>query len=147
MLAEFLGEQTFVQDNQSRSKRGTLRGIHYQLRNSQAKLVRVVSGSVLDVAVDLRASSPSFGQWVAVELSADNFRQLWIPEGFGHAFYVKSQYADLVYKTTDYYSPDDSRAIRWDDPDLAINWEFDGQPILSAADAAAPLLTSTEVFD
>ncbi|PNB77187.1 dTDP-4-dehydrorhamnose 3,5-epimerase, partial [Pseudomonas sp. FW305-BF6] len=107
----------FVQDNHSRSQKGVLRGLHYQLENTQGKLVRVTAGEVLDVAVDIRRSSPHFGKWVAVRLSADNHRQLWVPEGFAHGFVVLSDFAEFLYKTTDYYTPSAERSIRWDDPD------------------------------
>ena len=127
---------TFVQDNHSRSQRGVLRGLHYQLENPQGKLVRVVQGEVLDVCVDIRRSSPAFGRWVAVHLSAENKRQMWIPEGFAHGFVVLSDSAEFLYKTTDYYAPQYERCIAWNDPDLAIAWPIEGQPLLSAKDAA-----------
>ncbi|PSS50246.1 dTDP-4-dehydrorhamnose 3,5-epimerase [Pseudomonas sp. BBP2017] len=125
---------TFVQDNHSRSQKGVLRGLHYQLENTQGKLVRVTQGEVLDIAVDVRRSSPHFGQWVGVRLSADNRRQLWIPEGFAHGFVVLSDSAEFLYKTTDYYNPAAERCIRWDDPDLAIDWQLNEAPLLSAKD-------------
>ena len=131
----------FVQDNHSRSSKGVLRGLHYQIERAQGKLVRVVSGAVIDVAVDLRRSSPTFKQWVAVELSADNHRQLWVPPGFGHGFVVISDTADFLYKTTDYYSPEHERSIRWDDEDLAIDWPISEAPILSAKDSVAQYLS------
>lgn len=137
---------TFVQDNHSQSRRGVLRGIHYQVVQPQGKLVRVVTGAVLDVAVDLRRSSPRFGQSVVVELSADNRRQLWIPPGFGHAFIVLSEVADFLYKTTEYWIARHDRAIRWNDPQLAIAWPAGLEPIVSDKDAAAPLLADAEVF-
>jgi dTDP-4-dehydrorhamnose 3,5-epimerase len=130
----------FVQDNHSRSAHGVLRGIHYQLTRPQGKLVRVTSGQVFDVAVDLRRSSPRCGKWVGFELDAESHRQLWIPPGFGHAFVVLSPSADFLYKTSDYYAPADERSIRWDDPTLAIGWPLDaiqGAPVLSARDASA----------
>ena len=128
----------FVQDNHSRSSRGVLRGLHYQLNNPQGKLVRVVNGRVLDVAVDLRRFSSTFGRHVAVELSADNRRQLWVPEGCAHGFLVLSELADFLYKTTDFYDPADEYAICWNDPDLAIDWDLqDIEPSLSAKDLAA----------
>ncbi|WP_332815916.1 dTDP-4-dehydrorhamnose 3,5-epimerase [Ramlibacter sp.] len=130
----------FVQDNHSRSGRGVLRGIHYQLEHPQGKLVRVVSGRVFDVAVDLRRDSPRRGQWVGVELSADNHRQLWIPPGFGHGFLVLSEQADFLYKASDYYLPQDERALAWNDAHLGIDWPLaaiGGQPQLSARDRAA----------
>ena len=139
---------TFVQDNHSRSRRGTLRGLHYQMGNPQGKLVSVVQGEVYDVAVDLRRSSPTFCQWVHEGLSSDNHSQLWIPPGFAHGFYVLSESADLLYKCTTYYSADHDRTIRWDDPDLAIDWPLlDGRPpILSAKDASAPLLRDAPAY-
>lgn len=147
-FAECTGVQAeFVQDNHSRSQRGVLRGLHYQVQNPQGKLVRVVQGEVLDVAVDIRRSSPTFGQWVAERLSADNHRQLWIPAGFAHGFVVLSESAEFVYKTTDYYNPAAERSIRWDDAQLAIDWQLDGlQPQLSAKDQAAVLLKDAELF-
>ncbi|WP_454837659.1 dTDP-4-dehydrorhamnose 3,5-epimerase [Pseudomonas mohnii] len=136
----------FVQDNHSRSQKGVLRGLHYQLQNTQGKLVRVTVGEVLDVAVDIRRSSPHFGKWVAVRLSAANNRQLWIPEGFAHGFVVLSEFAEFLYKTTDYYNPPSERCIRWDDPDLAIDWQLDAAPQLSAKDKVGVLLKDAEVF-
>ena len=139
----------FVQDNHSKSAKGVLRGLHYQLDNAQDKLVRVVQGEVFDVAVDVRRSSPSFGQWVGVHLSAGNFRQLWVPKGFAHGFLVLSDPAEFVYKTTDYYSRSSERAILWNDPTLAIEWPAIpglAAPALSAKDQAASLFTSAEVF-
>lgn len=137
----------FVQDNHSRSGRGVLRGLHYQLRQPQGKLVRVVSGAVFDVAVDLRASSPHFGRWVGVELSEDNQRQLWIPPGFAHGFLVLSDSADFLYKTTDYYAPEHEHAIRWNDPAIGIDWPLAAEPLLSAKDRAASLLADAPMFD
>jgi dTDP-4-dehydrorhamnose 3,5-epimerase len=136
----------FVQDNHSHSVQGTLRGLHYQIENPQGKLVRVVSGEVFDVAVDLRRSSPTFKRWVSVSLSSENHRQLWIPPGFAHGFYVLSPTADLLYKCTTYYAPATDRSIRWDDPEIGIEWPLlEGcPPILSAKDAAAPLLRDTQ---
>ena len=129
-------ETSFVQDNHSRSKRGVLRGLHYQLHFPQGKLVRVIQGRVFDVAVDLRESSPTFGKYVGVELSDENHKQLWIPPGCAHGFFVQSESADFVYKTTDYYKSDDEYCIRWDDPDLNINWRLDNiTPQLSAKDS------------
>ncbi|MCO7610399.1 dTDP-4-dehydrorhamnose 3,5-epimerase [Pseudomonas chlororaphis] len=136
----------FVQDNHSRSQKGVLRGLHYQLQNTQGKLVRVTQGEVLDVAVDIRRSSPHFGQWVAVRLSAQNHRQLWVPEGFAHGFVVLSDFAEFLYKTTDYYTPSAERSIRWDDPTLAIDWQLTEPPQLSAKDQAGTLLSEAEVF-
>ncbi|GAA4418938.1 dTDP-4-dehydrorhamnose 3,5-epimerase [Acidovorax lacteus] len=132
----------FVQDNHSRSARGVLRGLHYQIRQAQGKLVRVARGRVFDVAVDMRRSSPTFGRWVGAELSEDNQHQLWVPPGFAHGFVVLSESADFLYKTTDYYAPAHERAVRWDDPHIGIEWPFDGAPQLSGKDAAAPLLSA-----
>lgn len=144
---EALGRSVkFVQDNHSRSANGVLRGLHYQIQQTQGKLVRVVAGSVFDVAVDLRKSSPTFGQWVGEILSADNKRQLWVPEGFAHGFVVLSDSAEFLYKTTDYYAPQHERSIAWNDPDLAIDWQFEGTPSLSAKDAEGVLLRNAEVF-
>jgi dTDP-4-dehydrorhamnose 3,5-epimerase len=138
----------FVQDNQSHSIRGTLRGLHYQVGTPQGKLVRVVAGEVFDVAVDLRRSSPTFGQWDTALLSSQNHLQLWIPPGFAHGFYVVSETADLLYKCTEYYLPTGDRAIRWNDPDIAIEWPLLGgcPPILSAKDAAAPRLRDADTY-
>jgi dTDP-4-dehydrorhamnose 3,5-epimerase len=139
----------FVQDNHSRSSRGTLRGIHYQVVKPQGKLVRVTRGSVFDVAVDLRRSSPSFGRWVGVELSENNHRMLWVPPGFGHGFYVTSETADFLYKCTDFYYPDHDRGVRWNDPSLAIQWPIPegGSPELSPKDRDAPLLRDAQLYD
>lgn len=138
----------FVQDNHSRSARGVLRGIHYQLVKPQGKLVRVVSGEVVDVAVDLRRSSPNFGKSVAVRLSAADHRQLWIPPGFGHGFFVCSETADFLYKTTEYWYPEHDRSLVWNDPDLAIDWQLGGTtPLLAAKDAAAPHLNNADLYD
>lgn len=137
----------FVQDNHSRSAHGVLRGLHYQLENPQGKLVRVTQGAVFDVAVDIRRSSPTFRQWVGVELSADNHRMLWIPPGFAHGFLVLSDSADFLYKCTTLYHPPSDRGIRWDDPDIGIQWpSLSGEPQLSAKDAAAPRLADAEIF-
>lgn len=136
----------FVQDNHSRSVKGVLRGLHYQIQQAQGKLVRVAAGTVFDVAVDLRKSSPTFGQWVGEILSAENKRQLWVPEGFGHGFVVLSDSAEFLYKTTDYYAPQYERSIAWNDPELAIDWHFDGSPSLSAKDAQGTSLRDAEVF-
>lgn len=127
-------EVEFVQDNHSRSGRGVLRGLHYQVANTQGKLVRVVQGEIRDVAVDVRRHSPTFGQWVAVHLSAENHRQLWIPAGFAHGFAVMGDSAEFLYKTTDYYNPQADRCIRWDDPTLAIDWGLQQPPVLSDKD-------------
>ncbi|HRP64889.1 MAG TPA: dTDP-4-dehydrorhamnose 3,5-epimerase [Thauera sp.] len=137
----------FVQDNHSRSARGVLRGLHYQLHQAQGKLVRVVRGSVFDVAVDLRRSSPRFGRWVGVELSEDNHRQLWVPPGFGHGFLVLSETADFLYKTTDYYAPEHERCIAWNDPDIGIDWPLQAAPVLSAKDAQGSRLADAEVYE
>ncbi|MGE3347345.1 MAG: dTDP-4-dehydrorhamnose 3,5-epimerase [Ramlibacter sp.] len=131
----------FVQDNHSRSARGVLRGMHYQIVNPQGKLVRVVSGKVFDVAVDMRQSSPRLGQWVGVELSAANNRQLWVPPGFAHGFLVQSETADFLYKTTEYYAPEHERALRWNDPYVGVEWPLENwqeEPLLAAKDASAP---------
>jgi dTDP-4-dehydrorhamnose 3,5-epimerase len=136
----------FVQDNHSRSARNVLRGIHYQVVQPQGKLIRVVAGSVFDVAVDLRRSSPRFGQWVGVELSAQNRLQMWIPPGFGHGFLVTSEAADFLYKTTEYWIGEFDRALRWNDPALGIAWPLAGEPILAGRDAQAPLLAEAETF-
>jgi dTDP-4-dehydrorhamnose 3,5-epimerase len=124
----------FVQDNHSRSSQGVLRGLHYQIQQPQGKLVRVARGRVWDVAVDIRKSSPTFGQWVGAELSEDNQHQLWVPQGFAHGFVVLSESADFLYKTTDYYAPEHERCIAWNDPQLAIAWPIAGAPSLSAKD-------------
>ena len=139
-------EVSFVQDNHSRSTYGTLRGIHYQIRHTQGKLVRVTAGEVLDVAVDIRRSSPNFGQWVSVRLSARNHRQLWVPEGFAHGFVVLSEHAEFLYKTTDYYQPSAERSILWNDPTLAIDWELTEPPQLSAKDQSGKLLMDADLF-
>ena len=136
----------FVQDNHSRSSQGVLRGLHYQIQQPQGKLVRVVQGAVLDVAVDIRKSSPTFGQWVGAELSADNHHQLWVPPGFAHGFVVLSETAEFLYKTTDYYAPEYERCIAWDDPALAIDWRYQGAPNLSAKDAQGLSLAQADVF-
>lgn len=140
-------QTTFVQDNHSRSLKNVLRGLHYQIQQPQGKLVRVVRGTVFDVAVDIRRSSPSFGQWVGVELSAENKRMMWIPEGFAHGFLVLSDFAEFLYKTTDYWAPQYERTIIWNDPDLAIAWPLQNQPILSAKDAQGTLFKKAEIFE
>ena len=146
-FAEATGvDAQFVQDNHSRSHKGVLRGLHYQLENTQGKLVRVTLGEVLDVAVDIRRSSPNFGKWVAVRLSADNHRQLWVPEGFAHGFVVLSDVAEFLYKTTDYYTPSAERSIRWDDPTLAIDWQLKEAPRLSAKDQDSKSLQEADLF-
>ncbi len=139
-------KRQFVQDNHSKSQRGVLRGLHYQIRQPQGKLVRVVAGEVFDVAVDLRRSSPSFGRWVGTRLSAQNQRQLWIPEGFAHGFVVLSESAEFLYKTTDYYAPEHERSLLWNDPALGIQWPIDEPPQLSAKDQAGKLLRDAELF-
>jgi dTDP-4-dehydrorhamnose 3,5-epimerase len=136
----------FVQDNHSRSSRGVLRGLHYQIQQPQGKLVRVVQGAVFDVAVDIRKSSPTFGQWVGVELSADNHHQLWVPPGFAHGFLVLSESAEFLYKTTDYYAPQHERCIVWNDPDLDIAWpDVAVAPQLSAKDGSGPRFQQAEL--
>lgn len=151
VFRETLGlEPRFVQDNHSRSGRGVLRGLHYQVQQAQGKLVRVVSGAVFDVAVDLRRSSPTFGRWVGAELSAQNKRQLWIPPGFAHGFLVLSEAADFLYKTTDYYAPEHERTVAWDDPAIGIEWplsQLDGTSVqLSQKDRQGAALGEAEVF-
>jgi len=138
----------FVQDNHSRSSRGILRGLHYQIRQPQGKLVRVVRGAVFDVAVDLRRSSPTFGKWVGVELTEDNHRQLWVPPGFAHGFYVISDRADFLYKTTNYYFPEHERSLLWNDPVIGISWSLEGdrEPVVSDKDKNAAKLAQAEVF-
>jgi dTDP-4-dehydrorhamnose 3,5-epimerase len=136
----------FVQDNHSRSVQNVLRGLHYQIQQPQGKLIRVVAGKILDVAVDIRRNSPTFGQWVSCYLSAENRHQLWVPAGFAHGFLVVSEMAEVLYKSTDYYAPQYERSIRWDDPDLSINWNLDAAPILSSKDKAGALLKDAEVY-
>ena len=138
---------TFVQDNHSRSAKGVLRGLHYQIQQPQGKLVRVVRGAVFDVAVDIRKHSATFGKWVGVELSEDNHRQLWVPPGFAHGFVVTSESADFLYKTTDYYAPQFERCVLWDDPDIGIAWPDLGAPVLlSAKDQQGARFSEAEVF-
>ena len=137
----------FVQDNHSRSAMGVLRGLHYQIKQPQGKLVRVTHGEVFDVAVDIRTSSPTFGKWVGEKLSAENKKQLWIPEGFAHGFLVLSNTADFLYKTTDYWAPEHERSISWNDPDLSISWPYKGEPTLSPKDILGAPLTSAEIFN
>jgi dTDP-4-dehydrorhamnose 3,5-epimerase len=139
-------ERTFVQDNHSKSDRGVLRGLHYQIRHPQGKLVRVISGSVFDVAVDMRRSSPDFGHWVGVELSAENKRQLWIPEGFAHGFVVTSDSCEFLYKTTDYWHPEHERVLLWNDSSVGVCWPLDGEPRLAAKDAAGKPLAKADAF-
>ena len=139
----------FVQDNHSRSAKGVLRGLHYQIEQAQGKLVRVVRGSVFDVAVDLRKSSATFGQWVGVELSEENNRQFWVPPGFAHGFLVTSESADFLYKTTDYYAPQFERSLAWNDPTVGVEWPLhllDGAPLLSAKDVAGKVLAECDTF-
>ena len=137
---------SFVQDNHSKSQKGVLRGLHYQIRKPQGKLVRVIVGKVFDVAVDIRRSSPTFGKWVSAHLSAENKRQLWVPGGFAHGFLVLSDVAEFLYKTTDYYTPEYERCIRWNDPDLNIQWPMEESPLVSEKDAKGALFTNAEVF-
>lgn len=136
----------FVQDNHSKSAKGVLRGLHYQIQQPQGKLVRVVAGEVFDVAVDIRKQSPTFGKWVGIMLSAENKRQLWIPAGFAHGFLVTSDSAEFLYKTTDYYAPEFERSILWNDPTLGIEWPLEGEPLLSNKDKIGKLLGEAEVF-
>ena len=137
----------FVQDNHSKSAKGVLRGLHYQIKQPQGKLVRVTSGEVYDVAVDLRKTSSAFGQWVGTTLSADNKLQLWIPEGFAHGFVVLSESAEFLYKTTDYYAPTHERCIRWNDEDLAIDWHYNEQPLVSDKDAQGVPFEQADIFE
>jgi dTDP-4-dehydrorhamnose 3,5-epimerase len=145
-FAELGIHETFVQDNHSRSERGVLRGLHYQLVQPQGKLVRAVRGEIFDVAVDLRRSSPTFGQWTGYHLNEDNKQMLWIPAGFGHGFLVLSAIAEVVYKATDFYAPQGERSVLWNDPQIGIDWPDAGTPILSAKDAAGKPLLEAEVF-
>ena len=138
---------SFVQDNHSKSVRHVLRGLHYQVNRPQGKLVRVVAGEVLDIVVDIRKSSVTFGNWLGTHLSADNKRQLWVPPGFAHGFIVLSESAEFLYKTTDYWSPEHERCILWNDPDLAIDWQLTADPVLSAKDAQGTRLINAEVFE
>ena len=146
-FAELIGRDIdFVQDNHSRSVKGVLRGLHYQIQHPQAKLVRVIQGAVLDVAVDIRKSSATFGRHVALELSAENKRMFWIPEGFAHGFVVQSDTAEFLYKTTDYWFPEYERSIVWNDPELLIDWQLQITPALSAKDLAGKLIADAELF-
>lgn len=146
-FAELIGREVeFVQDNHSRSVKNVLRGLHYQVQHPQGKLVRIVQGAVLDVTVDIRKSSPTFGQHVTVELTAENKRMLWIPDGFAHGFVVLSNTAEFLYKTTDYWYPEHERSIRWDDPALAIDWKLSTAPVLSGKDAQGKLFKEAEHF-
>lgn len=141
-------DANFVQDNHSGSRQGTLRGLHYQIQRAQGKLVRVVAGEILDVAVDIRRSSPTFGEWVGEHLSAQNKRQIWVPPGFAHGFYVISDWAEIIYKTTDFYAPEWERTIQWNDPYLAIAWPLvDSAPILSPKDAQGIPFQKAEVYE
>lgn len=147
VFADLVGRDiNFVQDNHSRSAQNVLRGLHYQIQHPQGKLVRVVSGKVFDVAVDIRRSSPTFGKHVAVELSAKNKRMLWIPEGFAHGFVVVSDAAEFLYKTTDYWYPEHERSVKWDDPALQIDWPLSISPLLSGKDAQGKPLAEAELF-
>ncbi|RQV18479.1 dTDP-4-dehydrorhamnose 3,5-epimerase [Burkholderia cenocepacia] len=146
-FAEHIGAGIeFVQDNHSRSMKGVLRGLHYQVQHAQGKLVRVVEGEVFDVVVDIRRSSPNFGKWAGVTLSADNHRQLWVPPGFAHGFVVVSEAAQFLYKTTDYWFPEHERCIVWNDAEIGIKWPIDGEPLLAAKDAAGKCLSEAEVY-
>lgn len=136
----------FVQDNHSKSSQGVLRGLHYQIKQPQGKLVRVVAGEVFDVAVDIRKGSKTYGKWVGEILSAENKRQLWVPEGFAHGFLVLSESAEFLYKTTDYYAPEHERCILWNDPDLRVEWPFEGEPALSGKDRSGVAFAVAEVF-
>jgi dTDP-4-dehydrorhamnose 3,5-epimerase len=140
---------TFVQDNQSGSRQGVLRGLHYQIRQAQAKLVRVIAGEIFDVAVDLRCSSPTFGQWVGINLSAQNRRQVWIPEGFAHGIYILSEWAEIIYKASDYYAPQWERTLLWNDPAIGIQWPLlqDREPLISPRDAQGCPLDRAEHFE
>jgi dTDP-4-dehydrorhamnose 3,5-epimerase len=148
VLAQLAGiTDPFVQDNHSRSARNVLRGLHYQIGQPQGKLVRVIAGKVFDVAVDIRRSSATFGRWLGAELSAENKRIVWVPQGFAHGFVVLSKYAEFLYKTTDYWASEHERTIAWDDPDLAITWPISEEPILSAKDKAGVRFREAEVFE
>ena len=147
LMAEVGIVEEFVQDNHSCSSRNVLRGLHYQLKHPQGKLVRVAEGEILDVAVDMRRSSPTFGRWEAVRLSGENKRTLWIPAGFAHGFRVLSEKAHVLYKATDFYSPEHERTLAWNDPELKINWELDGEPIVSAKDRRGAAFRDAESFD
>lgn len=140
-------EYTFVQDNHSKSTKNVLRGLHYQVEKPQGKLVRAVVGSILDVAVDLRKSSPTFGKWIAEVLSADNFKQLWVPPGFAHGFLVLSETTEVLYKTTEFWHKQHDRSIRWNDPDIDVTWNLNDTPILSIKDSIAPFLKDADLFD
>ncbi|PZV15459.1 MAG: dTDP-4-dehydrorhamnose 3,5-epimerase [Pseudanabaena sp.] len=146
-LAEKTGiDVTFVQDNHSRSQKNVLRGLHYQIGRPQGKLVRALAGTIQDIAVDLRQSSPTFGKSVSYILSAETYQQLWIPAGFAHGFAVLSDFAEIAYKATDYYTPSEERCLLWNDPELEISWQLEGIPVLSAKDAVGKLLKEAELF-
>lgn len=147
VFAELGIEDRFLQDNHSNSRKNVLRGLHYQVKQIQGKLVRVAVGEILDVAVDLRRSSPTFGGWEAVRLSGENKRMLWIPKGFAHGFRVISEQTHVLYKATDYYAPEHERTLAWNDPDLRIKWELDGEPIVSAKDQRGVALRDAETFE
>ena len=147
VFAEVGITEHFVQDNHSYSSRNVLRGLHYQLKHAQGKLVRVIEGEILDVAVDLRRSSPTFGGWAAVSLSGENKRMMWVPAGFAHGFRVISQTAHVLYKATDYYAPEFERTLAWNDPALKIDWKLDGEPTVSAKDQRGLFLRDAETFD
>lgn len=136
----------FVQDNHSRSGRNVLRGLHYQIRQPQGKLLRVIAGEIYDVAVDIRRNSPTFGRWIGLTLSAENRRMVWVPAGFAHGFLVVSEAAEVLYKATDYYAPEHERTIAWNDPDIGIAWPLSGEPVLSAKDAVGQHLRDAEVY-
>lgn len=147
-FAQITGLDTeFVQDNHSKSVKGVLRGLHYQIQHAQGKLVRVVQGKVFDVAVDLRRSSPTFGRWVGQVLSSENHHQMWVPPGFAHGFVVLSDTAEFLYKTTDYWFPEHERSLFWNDPEVGIEWPIDFEPQLAAKDAAAKFLSTADLFD
>lgn len=148
IMDELTGGKPFVQDNHSKSAQGILRGLHYQMQQTQGKLVRVVQGAVFDVAVDMRKNSPTFGQWVGEVLSAENKKQLWVPEGFAHGFYVMTESAEFVYKCTDYYAPEFDRSLKWNDPEVGIEWPLvDGkQPLVSEKDENGKLFTEADTF-
>lgn len=148
IMDELTGGKPFVQDNHSKSSQGILRGLHYQMQQTQGKLVRVVQGAVFDVAVDMRKNSPTFGQWVGEILSAENKRQLWVPEGFAHGFYVMTESAEFVYKCTDYYAPEFDRSLKWNDPEVGIDWPLvDGeQPLLSEKDQNGKSFAEADTF-
>lgn len=143
---ENVANRTFVQENHSKSVKGVLRGLHYQTENTQGKLVRVISGAVFDVAVDMRENSPTFGQWIGEILSAENKRQLWVPEGFAHGFYVMTDEAEFVYKCTDYYNPKAEHSLIWNDETVGIEWPLEGEPSLSAKDLAGKILKDAMKF-